>query len=131
MFYVNLQDSTHLDVLQVTKAGEVFLWTYLEKITYEQTMLMNHGICVYMNKKNKCVFGNLKHHLKRCKESECEFFKRRWGWLNIELEQIYSIGIKNPLLFLGVEGKGDFINILICFIVIYDDTDRAVLVIEH
>mgnify|MGYP003403197891 CR=1 FL=1 len=79
MYYVNLQDSIELDVLQVVKADDVFLMNVPRKkeASHEPVIQVNHGICVYMNKKNKCTNKESKRNTMRCKESGCKNFKRK------------------------------------------------------
>jgi len=79
MFYVNLQDSTELEVLEVVRAEEVFLMNVprkKEKVN-EPIMQINHGICIYMNTKNRCTFDESKRYTQRCNASGCEYFRRK------------------------------------------------------
>lgn len=77
MYYVNLNDSTELDVLQVVKSDDVFLMNIPQKkIEHKQMIQVNHSLCVHKNKKNRCAFEESKHYMKRCKESGCVYFSK-------------------------------------------------------
>lgn len=79
MYYVNLQDSTELDVLQVVKADDVFLMNVPRKkeLEHKPIVQINHGLCEHINQKNRCTFEKSKRYTQRCKESGCEFYSKR------------------------------------------------------
>lgn len=79
MYYVDIQDSTNLEVLQLVKADDVFLMNLPEKrkMEHEPIQQVNHSLCEYINRKNRCTFEESKRYMKRCKESGCEFYSKR------------------------------------------------------
>ncbi|MCI5620712.1 MAG: hypothetical protein MR355_04000 [Lachnospiraceae bacterium] len=83
MYYLNINDSTNPDILDIVKADEVFLMNVprnhvpTQKQKGQQKFTIRHNsLCKYINKKNKCTKLECNKFAKRCAEVGCEFYKR-------------------------------------------------------
>lgn len=78
MYYVDIQESTMPEILDIVKADDVFLMNVPQKeIQKTGTNISIHQVCKYINKKNKCTNSKTKRCGKRCVEDGCEYYERQ------------------------------------------------------
>lgn len=77
LFYVNIQDMTEVDVMNIVKAEEVFIMNIPQKKQVEESkrFYTKIGLCKYLNKRNKCTLENSKHYTKRCQHQKCKYLE--------------------------------------------------------
>ncbi len=77
MYYVDIQESTMSEILDIIKADEVFLMNIpKQEVQNTGSIISVHRVCKYINKKNKCTNVQAKKCGKRCSENGCEYYEQ-------------------------------------------------------
>ena len=79
MYYVNIEESTEPEILDIVKADDVFLM-HIQRKTEKKNIPQYYvhdayGICKFMDEKGKCNYSKAKKFRKSCPQRNCKCFK--------------------------------------------------------